>query len=158
MAGYVDQSLAQGETVLMRGRWPLAVWLWAWLILVLLGIFVIGIVLFVMMVASMLTTEFAVTSQRVILKRGWIVRNTAELSVQSVEGVHLDQNLWERLWGYGRIYVTGTGEARIAFPPMADPVGFRRAIETARAQGHEPHVSDADLDRLIAEREARNKR
>jgi len=157
MSGYVDQSLAPGEEVLMRGRWPLILWIGAWLVLVLLGMFIVGIVLFIIMVANMLTTEFAVTNQRIILKRGWLTRRTAELSVQSVEGVHLNQNLWERLWGYGELVVTGTGEAHIVFPPMAHPVAFRRAIETARGQSREPRVSDAELDRLIAERNAKKR-
>ena len=97
----------------------------------------------------MTTTDFAVTDRRVILKRGWLNRTTQELAVESVEGVSLNQSLIARLFGYGRIIVTGTGDAVIEFPPMANPVEFRRAIETARAQANELHL--ARTDRAVLE-------
>ena len=70
---YVDKSLAEGEEIIMRGRWPLAYWVIAWVLLLGLGLFVVGVVLFLMMALHMLTTEFAVTNQRVALKRGWLM-------------------------------------------------------------------------------------
>jgi hypothetical protein len=38
-----------------------------------------------------------------------------------------------RIFGYGHVVVTGTGDAVIRFPAMAHPVAFRRSIEAARA-------------------------
>ncbi|MGE0046846.1 MAG: PH domain-containing protein [Hyphomonadaceae bacterium] len=137
MAQYVDQSLAENETIEMRGRWPLVFWLAAWAVLLLLGVFVVGVIIFAIAAIHMLTTEFAVTDQRVILKRGLIARDTQELAVSSVEGVQLEQSIIGRIFGYGRLIVTGTGEARIVFPPMAEPIEFRRAIENGRSAAHE---------------------
>jgi uncharacterized membrane protein YdbT with pleckstrin-like domain len=142
---YIDESLAEGETVIQRGAWPGLFWFGAWTALILLGIIVVGIFIFVRSAIIMKTTDFAVTDRRIILKRGWLNRRTQELAVQSVEGVSLDQSLIARLFGYGRVIVTGTGDAVIAFPPMADPVAFRRAIEAARAGGHgEVHLAEED--------------
>lgn len=88
-----------------------------------------------------------------ILKEGWLNRRTHELAVESVEGVSLEQSIWARTFGYGRVIVTGTGEARIVFPAMAHPVDFRRAIESARADcGGEVHL--ARDDRAAIERAA----
>lgn len=150
---YIDESLADGETIIQRGRWPGVFWFGAWAALILLGIVVVGVFIFVGAVVKMKSTDFAVTNRRVILKRGWLNRHTQELSVESVEGVTLDQSIIARLFGYGRVVVTGTGDAVIAFPPMANPVGFRRAIEAARADcGGEVHL--AREDRRVMERVA----
>jgi len=145
---YVDESLAPGEEILARGRWPGLFWFGAWAALIVLGLAIVGIFIFLRAVIIMNTTDFAVTSKRVILKRGWLNRRTQELAVQSVEGVSLDQSWWARLWNYGRVVVTGTGDAVIRFPAMADPVAFRRAIESARAQGREVHLADADREAI----------
>jgi uncharacterized membrane protein YdbT with pleckstrin-like domain len=145
---YVDESLAPGEEILARGRWPGLFWFGAWAALIVLGIAIVGIFIFVRSAVIMKTTDFAVTNKRIILKRGWLNRETRELAVQSVEGVSLDQSWWARLWNYGRVVVTGTGDAVIVFPPMADPVTFRRAIEAARAEGREMHLSSEDRDAI----------
>lgn len=146
---YIDESLAAGETIIQRGKWPGVFWFGAWAALLLLGIIVVGVFIFLSAVIKMKTTDFAVTNRRVILKRGWLNRRTHELAVESVEGVSLDQSLIARLFGYGRVVVTGTGDAVIAFPPMANPVAFRRAIEAARADcGGEVHLAREDREAI----------
>ena len=142
MTQYVDKSLAADEKILMRGQWPVAYWVGAWAQLLIFGWLVIGIFLFLRAVIRMKTTEFAVTDRRVIMKTGWIQRITNELSVQNIEGVHVEQSIWGRLFRFGRLVVTGNGEARIFLPPMATPIEFRRAIEDARATAREVHLSD----------------
>ncbi len=141
---YIDSSLASGETILMRGKWPGVFWFGAWAALIFLGIIIVGIFIFLRSLIIMTSTDFAVTDRRIILKRGWLNRHTQELAVESVEGVSLDQSLIARMFGYGRIVVTGTGDAVIVFPPMANPVQFRRATETARAQANEIHLGRED--------------
>ena len=132
MAQYVDQSLAAGEHIVMRGRWPMIYWLVAWAALIALGLIVVGVIVFAMAAIHMTTTEFAVTNQRVLLKRGLLTLNTQELAVSNIEEVRLAQSLLGRLFGYGHVTVTGTGEGVITFPPMSNPIAFRRAIEDAR--------------------------
>lgn len=148
MAEYVDKSLAPHEQILMRGRWPIVHWVMAWAALIFLGWLIAGVFIFIYAAVVMKTTEFAVTDKRVILKRGWLNRRTEELAVQSVEGVHLVQSIMGRIFGYGRLIVTGTGDARIVFPPMARPVAFRRAIEAARSSGQEVRLNDDDREAI----------
>lgn len=143
---YVDESLAPGEEILARGRWPGLFWFGAWAALIVLGIAIVGVFIFLRAYIIMKSTDFAVTNKRVILKRGWLNRRTQELAVGSVEGVALDQSWWARLWNYGHVVVTGTGDAVIRFPAMADPVAFRRAIEAARAESHEVRLAPEDRD------------
>jgi len=152
---YIDESLAPGETIIARGKWPTVLWALAWIALLVLGIILVGVFIFAGMAIKMKTTDFAVTNRRVILKQGWLNRKTHELAVESVEGVSLDQSIWARLFGYGRVVVTGTGEAIIVFPPMAHPVEFRRAIEAARADcGGEVHLAREDRAALHRAAEA----
>jgi len=139
---YIDESLAPGEVVLMRGKWPTLFWVGAWAALIVLGVAIVGVFIFLRAAIVMRTTDFAVTNKRVVVKRGWLNRRTAELAVESVEGVALRQSFWARLFGYGRVIVTGTGDATLVFPPMAKPVAFRRAIETARAEAGDVHVRE----------------
>lgn len=150
---YIDESLAPGEVIIRRGEWPTVFWVGAWAALIVLGIAIVGIFIFLRAAIIMRTTDFAVTNKRVVVKRGWLNRRTAELAVESVEGVSLDQSLIARVFGFGRVVVTGTGDATLVFPPMAQPVAFRRAIETARAQAGEVHIAEEDR-RDIAAREA----
>lgn len=152
---YIDESLAPGETILQRGAWPGVFWFGAWAALILLGIVLVGVFIFVRAVIIMKTTDFAVTNRRVILKRGWLNRRTQELAVESVEGVSLDQTIIQRLFGSGRVVVTGTGDAVIVFPSMRDPVAFRRAIEAARAEASEVRLATDDreaIDRVANDR------
>lgn len=132
MGRYVNLTLGKDEKIILSGRFPLLFWIGAWAWLIFLGVFIVGIVFFIRDVVNMRTTEFAVTDRRVVLKRGLFTLRTQEIDVHSIEGVRLDQTFWGRVLGFGSLVVTGTGEARIVFPTMADPVAFRRAIETAR--------------------------
>ena len=145
---YIDQSLAPNETVIQRGKWPTLFWIGAWAALLLLGIILVGVLIFIIAAVHMLTTDFAVTSRRVVIKRGWLNRRTQELADESVEGVSLQQSLIARIFGYGRVIVTGTGDAVIVFPPMAHPVEFRRSIEAARAECGEVQLVRADREAL----------
>lgn len=145
---YIDQSLAPGETIIQRGKWPAIFWFGAWAALVLLGLLLVGIYIFLHAAVVMKTTDFAVTSKRVVVKRGWLNRRTQELAVESVEGVMVQQSIWARICGYGRVVVTGTGDATIVFPPMARPVEFRRAIETARAECSAVRLAPDDRDAI----------
>ncbi|HZP75937.1 MAG TPA: PH domain-containing protein [Pseudolabrys sp.] len=74
------------------------------------------------------TTEFAVTDRRVIYKRGFINRHTAEMHMDKVESVDVDQSVLGRILGYGTIHVLGTGQGIEHLHRIADPIGLRNAI------------------------------
>jgi uncharacterized membrane protein YdbT with pleckstrin-like domain len=77
------------------------------------------------------TTEIGVTDRRVIYKRGFIARQTAEMHMDKVESVLVDQTLPGRLLNYGTITIKGTGASIENLRRIADPIGIRNAI-TAR--------------------------
>lgn len=162
MGDYIDKSLAESEAIVMRGRWPVFYWFGAWLTLgffVVAGLFsiamswiamvtliAIGAVWFLISAVHMKTTEFAVTDQRVTLKRGWLTLSTQELAVANIEEVRIEQTLFGRIFGFGRVIVTGTGEGVLLFPPLARPIEFRRAIENARSRARASGGAPAEAE------------
>jgi uncharacterized membrane protein YdbT with pleckstrin-like domain len=78
-----------------------------------------------------LTSEFAVTDKRVLIKVGLIRRHSLELLLQKVEGIGVDQTLTGRILGYGTITVTGTGGTRESFQRISRPLEFRRQVQAS---------------------------
>ena len=76
------------------------------------------------------TTEIAVTNRRVIYKRGLISRHTAEMNMDKVASVEVDQSIFGRLWGYGSVRILGTGGASgiERLDRIASPVSLRNQI------------------------------
>jgi uncharacterized membrane protein YdbT with pleckstrin-like domain len=79
---------------------------------------------------SYTTSEFAVTSKRVLVKVGFIRRHSLELLLTKVEGVGVDQGILGRILGYGTIVVTGTGGTNEPFKNIADPLEFRKQVQS----------------------------
>jgi uncharacterized membrane protein YdbT with pleckstrin-like domain len=77
------------------------------------------------------TTEFAVTTRRVIYKFGLIRRVTFEMNLATVESVHVEQTILGRMMNFGRVEIRGTGSSFTPDKLIADPLGFRSHI-TAR--------------------------
>jgi uncharacterized membrane protein YdbT with pleckstrin-like domain len=73
-------------------------------------------------------TEFAVTDRRVVYKRGFIARHTAEMNMDKIESVDVDQSVLGRLLGYGTIHVLGTGQGIEVLEQIAAPIKIRNAI------------------------------
>lgn len=84
------------------------------------------------------TSEFAVTTKRIIIKVGLIRRRTLELLRTKVETVGVDQSIPGRVLGFGTILVTGTGGTKEPFSNIADPMEFRRHVQEQTAEGSGP--------------------
>ena len=89
--GYIEQSLGASETLVERARFHWIYKLQAWLALIFLGIFIIGIWIFFKMMIRMWTTEIAVTTHRFIEKTGWFTLRTNEIALPNIEGVRVEQ-------------------------------------------------------------------
>ena len=129
---YIDESLGDGETIIARAHFSWVYSLAAWLALIFLGIILIGIVIFLTMMIRKWTTEIGVTSHRFVEKKGLISLHTNEIALHNIEGVRVNQSLLGRLLGYGTVRIEGTGIDAVTTPNIDDPVGFVRAIQTAR--------------------------
>jgi uncharacterized membrane protein YdbT with pleckstrin-like domain len=119
MGSYVRNNLISGESVVYETRLHWVVFL------SLRSLLTLGILPLI----ESATSEFAITTKRVIVKLGLISRHTLELNLQRVESVSVEQTLFGRMLGYGTITIIGTGGTREPFHRIADPLGFRRAVE-----------------------------
>ena len=152
--GYVERHLLPGERVLYKTRlhWvlfarPALVFLigaglavavryveaqpeaarWAgWIGL---GIMAIGLLWGFVHWVELRTSEFAVTTTRVIFKVGLVARYTTELLLSKVESIAVQQSLTGRILDYGDLTVIGTGGTREVFRRVRDPITFRNYVQ-----------------------------
>jgi len=125
---YIQNSLGQNERIVREAHFHWSYTLGA----ILLACTVIGLIFAIPMFIRLATTEIAVTSHRLIKKTGLVALHTEELSINNIEGVRVDQGFWGRVLGFGHLRIEGTGVDKVELPPIADPVAFRAAIETAK--------------------------
>jgi hypothetical protein len=131
---YVEQTLAPGEQIVFETRRHGSIFLGPVLIGGILSIVTMGIGLLIaipwVLVAYIdwASSEYAVTSQRVVLKTGVLQRHSVELMVSRLESIGLDQSWWGKLWGFGSIIAAGTGVTHQRFSGIASPMEFRQAI------------------------------
>ena len=110
-----------------------------------MGFFILGLFIFASMMIVKATTEIAITTDRLIYKRGLIARHVGELSVDRVEGVTVAQGILGRMLGYGRVNIRGMGIGEVVLPPIDQPIEFRRAVQEAQnvqAMGSVPSKPD----------------
>lgn len=98
-----------------------------------LGMFLLGLYFFAHMMIVKATTEIAVTSERLVYKKGLIARNVGELNIDRIEGVSVRQGVLGRLCGYGNVVIRGMGVGEVVLPPIETPIEFRRAIMESQA-------------------------
>jgi uncharacterized membrane protein YdbT with pleckstrin-like domain len=132
MSSYIEKSLGASERVIAKAHFHWFYAAKAWLALIFLGIFLVGIWIFARMMIRRATTEIAVTSHRFVEKTGLFNLRTNEISLHNIEGVRLEQSFLGQIFGYGHLRIEGTGVDAVVIPDIADPVAFRAAIETAK--------------------------
>lgn len=92
------------------------------------AVFCIVIYLIIAAIVIMKTSEFAVTSRRVISKTGFIRRNITEILLTKIESVGVKQNILGRILGFGTIKITGTGGTHQKVSAITDPLTTRKKI------------------------------
>jgi uncharacterized membrane protein YdbT with pleckstrin-like domain len=74
------------------------------------------------------STELVVTDRRIVYKRGLVRRYTAEMNMEKVETVLVEQGVLGRIFNYGTITVRGTGGGMEPLPNIDDPLAFRNHV------------------------------
>jgi len=161
---YVDRHLLPNERVIYKTRlhWILFVrpvfvtlvglsltitlgaltrmeWVWYLSLVVILG----GLGWCGIHAVELFTSEFAVTTTRLIFKVGIVARYTTELLLGKVESIGVQQKLLGRVLNYGDLVVTGTGGARELFARVHDPITFRNHVQQASVHAFEPERGQA---------------
>jgi len=139
---FVQKNLSANETIVYQTKlhwWvfvPGGVFLIAGILLISqsagLGSSLIFIAL-IMLLAAYLnkqSSEFVVTTKRVILKTGLISRKLVEIQLNKADGLIVEQGLIGRILNFGGVRVTSAGVTN-AFAPMDEPFVFKKHINEA---------------------------
>jgi uncharacterized membrane protein YdbT with pleckstrin-like domain len=76
-----------------------------------------------------ITSEYAVTDKRVLMKVGFIRRVSLEIFLDKIESIHIKQNILGRILRYGSIIISGTGGSKDPFNYIPNPLEFRRQVQ-----------------------------
>ncbi|HEY3295443.1 MAG TPA: PH domain-containing protein [bacterium] len=140
--GYIEQSLAANETVVYKGKLSpyifsssllfALLWIWAILVRVQPLIFFCGLLTLLSLISNAIrlrSAEFAVTTRRVVLKDGFLRRRTIEILLSKVEGAHVNQGIFGRMFNYGKLTVVGSGGTQQPFTKVEAPLTFRARMQ-----------------------------
>jgi uncharacterized membrane protein YdbT with pleckstrin-like domain len=143
---YVEKNLMPGEQIEYRANlhWLVfilptllliaAIWLFFSLggtvakflaLILIVGVLVTGLHALV----ERMTSEFAVTNKRVLIKTGLIRRHSLETLLGKVESIGVSQSILGRILGFGTIVISGTGGSKEPFHRIANPMMFRRRVQ-----------------------------
>jgi len=141
---YIEENLMNGEKVLYSSKLHWVVFLWpiVWFIVAIIffsgggdaaaagGLFVlIAIVTGIASFINYKTSEFGITNKRIIVKVGFIRRNSIEVLLNKVEGIQVNQGILGRILGFGSITVSGTGGTKDPFHKIDAPLEFRKRAQ-----------------------------
>ncbi|HSL11593.1 MAG TPA: PH domain-containing protein [Actinomycetota bacterium] len=80
-------------------------------------------------VVAWLTSNFAVTSDRVIHREGFIAKRSMEIPLEAINDVRFDQGVIDRMLGAGTLVIQSASEqGRQIFDDIRDPEGVQRTI------------------------------
>jgi uncharacterized membrane protein YdbT with pleckstrin-like domain len=142
---YIEKNLMNGESIVYQTHLHWVIFLWT-IVCIAVAIFFFSLGTQVSMAAGLLflltaiiiglnsfitykTSEFAVTNRRVIVKVGFIRRNSIEVMLNKVEGIQVDQGILGRIFKYGSITITGTGGTREPYHRIHAPLEFRKKVQ-----------------------------
>ena len=129
---YVEDTIGTNEKIVYAVKFHWIYTFSAFLYLIFLGVFIVGIIIFLKMIINKWTTERVLTDYRYIQKTGLIARDTEEISIYKIEEVDLSQSLFGRILGYGSISISGTGSGNIFLKSIDEPLIFQKYLNDLR--------------------------
>lgn len=140
---YIEQNLMNGESIVYRGHLH-------WVIFLVPAFFLIaaislaagdsgtalaailsgiGVILAIIQVINYKNSEYVITNKRIMIKVGFIRRQSLEILLNKVEGIYVNQNITGRILGFGTIQVNGTGGTKEPFKNIVAPLDFRKKAQ-----------------------------
>lgn len=119
MGSYVNEHLIKDEEVIYETSYH-------WIIFLEIASI---LTLFIRPLILKSSDEFVVTNKRIIIKTGFISRDTIELNLNKVESIEVEQSVFGRMLGFGTLKVNGTGVTGQEFHKVNDPLEFRRRLQ-----------------------------
>ena len=136
MSSYVEGALVKGEQIVHTGH--VSLWgLWHLIAVgvLLLPVFGIGLIFLAIAYIRYKSTELAVTTKRIIVKYGFIRRQTIEINLNKAESIQVDQGILGRLFDFGTLVISGTGTSHAPLTGISEPMAFRKAFIEAQDGG-----------------------
>ena len=145
---YIDSNLLPGERVVFRTRlhWLLFLWPVVFVVIVMFPAawflaagswssyawtpLAAGLLVLLPAFIKRMSSDFAVTNKRIMMKEGVFHTRSTEVLLSKVEAIKVDQSLPGRIFDYGSIVVTGTGGTTETFLQIQAPLAFRRAVQS----------------------------
>jgi uncharacterized membrane protein YdbT with pleckstrin-like domain len=146
---YLDDHLLAGESIVYRARLHWSIFLASLAVIglgivlaIVLGVYApeywylgaalagVGLLIAIGPAIRYASSEFAVTDKRVVAKLGFIERESLETLLSKIEAIGVDQGVLGRMLDFGTITITGTGGTEESFPRIAEPLEFRRQIQS----------------------------
>jgi len=147
-----------GPGVALVGALTLAIWVGSgdpadWLLFPVLALAVVALLFFLVRLIQWVTTDFVLTTDRLIYRKGVVSRQGREIPLERVNDVSFTQTLFQRMMGAGDLLVESGGErGQSAFGHFANPQGtqneIHRAIEAAAARDADRMAGRRDLSPL----------
>ena len=133
MSSYVEGALVKDERIVHVGHISLwSLWHVIALSVVLTPAFGVGLIFLAVAYVRYKSVELAVTTKRVMVKHGFIRRQTVEMNLNKVESIQVEQGVLGRVFNFGTLIVAGTGTSHAPLAGIADPMGFRKAFIEAQ--------------------------
>lgn len=139
--GYIENRLMNDETILYRAKISWKLFIWPSFLLILLiwmssklhpiavfFVIVFGIFYIIQVVLIITTTEFALTTRRIIAKKGIIRQHSLEILLNKVESIAVSQTLDGRIFGFGTVTVIGSGGTQELFKSIDNPMELRKQV------------------------------
>jgi uncharacterized membrane protein YdbT with pleckstrin-like domain len=123
-----------------------------------LGAIIASAIWLVVRYVQYVTTNFVITSDRVIFRTGIIAKRGIEIPLERVNSVHFNQTILERMIGAGDLLIESGGEiGQQRFTDIKDPDGVQNLIHKQmeinedrmrRGSGAPPSVADGISEAL----------
>jgi uncharacterized membrane protein YdbT with pleckstrin-like domain len=99
-------------------------------------------------------TSYVLTTERIIVRRGWIARSGTEIPLESIVNVLFSQRVVERLLGYGDVQIESAGrQGTSRLDDIPRPEAFQSEVYRAR-ELRTLHLSGGTARDVVAQLEA----
>ncbi|MDR1284865.1 MAG: PH domain-containing protein [Campylobacteraceae bacterium] len=130
---YLKKTLVSGEKVIYQAKISLRLLftkITFGMVFLLFGLtykfsIVIAILFFLAAYIQYTSIELAFTNKRVLAKFGFIKRIAIEMNINKIESIQVRQNILGRIFNYGSIIITGSGNPQVPITNISNPLVFR---------------------------------
>jgi uncharacterized membrane protein YdbT with pleckstrin-like domain len=142
---YIDRNLLQDERILFRTKKSLIIFFGPVLLLIFSGVastfmlsnqvlhilwwtpWLVTVLFWSVVGLNYLTSEFAVTNKRIMMREGFFTRHANEMRLNAISMVNVEQNLIGQVMNFGTVSINAFG-AFDSYNTISQPSRFQRAV------------------------------